>query len=739
MTPRLAPAGLLLLACLTHATHVCAQPVAGLAAPGYTGLGLTPSAEPAAWGQVLLAHDQALPGHTAAPRGHNLMVSAGVLPGLEITGRLATNDLHCNLYLAGSDPCRGAVTRDLSASFKAGHRFGLAALPGVRLSAAFGATDLGGAATFNRAWYGVLGAERGAWAATAGLARAHSAQAALDGAFGSLRWRAHEAVQLQAEAIGRRQWLGARLTLPARWRPAHLEPWLQWQHSLQRDSFTPAHWWSAGVSVQLDAPQRQGMAAWTELVQDLVASRAAGAGGAGGGSAQPAARRAPPVPPLSGAAATAAAQWAQALAQTLARAGFDDIGIGRRDDGALVVDVENGAWRWNDLDALGVALRRVAGASGQAPGHRLDVRLRRQGVVAWRAEMPLACLADWLAARPCADGGGATPGDPRPPRLLAGARARPAADEGAIAWWQQRINPGWQHPRLEFAPDLDTRVGTEFGAFDSTWGVDITLQWPLWRGATADLAWVRAIDHSADYAPGQVFSDFRIDDMWFRAMLHQVADLGPGLTGRASVGRLFGKLDGGQVELRWAPGDGQHRFGIASALFNHTDIDFQKRSTIASYRYMVQPLQTALELHGGRFWHGDRGALAVSRHWFGDVAVALYVRRSQFRPDAPRLYSPYGSQWVNAAGIEFSFPLTTRRDVEAAGVRVRGAERFGYGVQSVVGSREGSNNLTPWFGRFSPVPMALDAAVHNMDRNSQGWLDRQHGRIREAARLDEGP
>lgn len=741
-----------------------AQAIDGLAAPGFTGLGLTPSAAPAAWGQVLLGHDQALPGYAAAPRGHGVAVTAGVLPGLELTARLATNNLNCNLYGLHDDPCRGPVTRDLAASFKLGQRFSWSALPGVRLAASVGATDLGGAATHQRAWYGVLGAERGAWAATAGLARGVSAQAALDGPFASLRWRAHEVLQLQAEAIGHRQWVGARATLPATWRPAHLTPWLQWQHSLQKDAFTPAHWWAMGVSVQLDTlggpGPEAGAQAWRGWMDQLWAARAAQAlpaaaratadpvaaplamaanAGPGGpaGLAAPAGPQAPAAPAADAWAAQAerAGAWAERLAAALARAGFDDIGLGRRGE-HLVVDLENGAWRWNDLDALGVALGRVRAALDSAPARagRLDLRLRRQGVAVWRADLPLACLADWLAARPCAEAAAA------PPRLWAGARARVAADDPAVVWWLRGQHPGWQHPRLSLVPDLDTRVGTEYGSFDSTWGVDLVLQWPLWRGASADLAWVRALDHSDDYAPGRVFSDFRIDSQWYRAMLHQVVDLAPGLTGRASVGRLFKQLDGGQLELRWAPDDGRHRVGLTSALFNHREVDFQKRSTMASYRYMVQPLHTALELHGGRFWHGDKGVLAVSRHWFGDVAVALYLRRSRFGPEAPALYSPYGSRAVNAAGIEFSFPLSPRKDLALGPLRVQGSERFGYGVQSVVAAGDATNRLTPWFGRFAPVPMALDAAVHNMDRDSQGWLDRQHGRVREAARLPvDGP
>ena len=359
----------------------------------------------------------------------------------------------------------------------------------------------------------------------------------------------------------------------------------------------------------------------------------------------------------------------------------------------------------------------------------------RRGIVVWQVLGSPACIAGWLRGSSAGCPGG------QPPRLLAGANVRSAAAPAGMAWWVRKQRASWLRPRLLVAPDIDSRVGTEFGTFDSTWGVDLTLQLPLWRGALAELACVQALGHSADYDPGQAFADFRIDSQFYRAMLHQAVDLGPGLAGRVAVGRLFKKLDGGTAELRWQPGDGTHRLGIEVSHYQHIDTDFQKRSALASYRCFVATVQTSLELQGGRFWHGDSGGMVVSRHWFGDVSVALYLRRSQFAPSAPALYSPYGSQYVNAAGIEFTFPLTPRREHVGGLLQLRGADRFGYGVQTVVGQKT-SNNLTPWFGRFAPVPMGLSGSVDNFDRSSQAYLDSNLHRLREAWQklpVDEGP
>ena len=383
---------------------------------------MTPSATPAAWGQVLLGHDTALPGVANAGPGHNFQVAVGLLPGLEIAGRLATDDLNCNQYGLGANPCTGASQRDLSASLKLGHRVPLKRWPGLSLSVAAGATDLGGAATNYRSYYTVLGLDRGPWALHAGWARGVSNSAPLHGGFGSLAWRPRDWLQLQAERIGPRGWVGGKLLLPTAWRPDAIEPWLSFQRSLHGDGFTPRQWWGVGVAIQLDRPRKGGasggvsggasggsashltgdaepMAATSPAAAatspapaapaDAAAHAAAHASAGAPAMAAPAGLAlrqdglrdiaprlslpaaaqdvSPALSPssLSGDSAHGPAVWSRHLAQRLARAGFEDISIDQaRSGGPVVVEAENSGYAWNDLDALGVAMGQI-GQTGQ--------------------------------------------------------------------------------------------------------------------------------------------------------------------------------------------------------------------------------------------------------------------------------------------------------------------------------------------------------------------------------------
>jgi hypothetical protein len=283
-------------------------------------------------------------------------------------------------------------------------------------------------------------------------------------------------------------------------------------------------------------------------------------------------------------------------------------------------------------------------------------------------------------------------------------------------------------------PAMDSRVGTEYGTFDSTWGLNFTWQTPLWKGATADVAYVKAVGHSNDYAPGGIFSDFRIDSLLHRVMVHQAVALPLGLSARFAYGRLAQVLEGHHSELRWESPEGLHRISYESSQFAHRYVDFKKEFNMATYRYAIPRLGSTLELKSGTFWHGDKGQMVVSRHWFGDTNLSVFLRRSQFPVGAPALFSPYGSVPVTSAGVELSIPLTPRREVQADWLQPRGDDRFSYGLQSVIRAKNKTNYVTPYFGVFSPVPLGLDGVVYNFDRGSQTYLMANLARVRQAWR-----
>src|SRR3954465_11030437 len=69
-----------------------------LTSAGYTGLGITPTAQILGWGRMATSYENQLAGNPARLDGHNMVLGFGLLPNLEIAGRLATNTIHDNCF-----------------------------------------------------------------------------------------------------------------------------------------------------------------------------------------------------------------------------------------------------------------------------------------------------------------------------------------------------------------------------------------------------------------------------------------------------------------------------------------------------------------------------------------------------------------------------------------------------------------------------------------------------------------
>ena len=145
---------------------------------GYSGIGLIPSARTLHAGEAVVDYSRALPG-ARAPKGHNFQVGFGLMDELELVGKLATQDLNCNMFQAGA--CPPNTIRDFSASLK--WRLPSDWLDHHNAAVALGATDVGGAATHFRSYYAVGTKSIDQIDLHVGFAQAKADQAILHGTF----------------------------------------------------------------------------------------------------------------------------------------------------------------------------------------------------------------------------------------------------------------------------------------------------------------------------------------------------------------------------------------------------------------------------------------------------------------------------------------------------------------------------------------------------------------------------
>jgi len=739
---------------------------------GFSGGLLTPSARTLPWGTAGLRYDRQVPG-PRRHQGHNYAIGFGVLPYVEAAGRVATNDLHCNMYLPGACGPEGPGIRDLSMSFKV-------AVPldaDERFSVALGATDLGGAATNFRSYYGALGWRQGAFDLTLGTGQAESRSAVLSGPFARLAVQVLPMLQLSAERVPDGSWVTARLFAAPGWLPDHWQAFVDVNRRIGDSHHTDSSWFAAGLNIPLDFlgtgrstdAQRRAAAlapaplfrlsdgappsaeagvqpvapapAATATAAPAMADRTAPIGAdalprigqpglprvpapaADGGRLAQQAELAAAAPPAAGPVDPA---LLARLAEALDHVGVEDVAVGEQpgpDGGAtIVVRADNAGWRWNDLDALGVVLARVARvlAPGDVP---FRVVLGRRGVPTLMVDGTAACLAAFLrtGAADCPRG--------EAPVL------RSSGDLGFdralrdIRWAHTGGNPSWGRTRVTIAPGLRSAVATEYGIFDYSLAAEVGVEVPLWTGASVEMRRSFPLSHSEDYDTGRVYGPDRHRTVTDRVLFHQTLSLGHGVSARAALGRVFDDWRGGLGEVRWQPWDGRHRIGALAGQFRNDGslrAGFTAEPMLASYRYLVAPLDWAIEVTAGRFFLNDTGWAVGSRHWFGDFAVSAYVRSSA-HPNQP--------QPQRFAGIQFELPLTPRREMDSRWLRIQGADRWSYGVESLVG--DSHNLLTAGHGVLPPVPNGLDA-VHNHDRASSAYGRHHWGRIRQAAQRFSG-
>ncbi|HSV45688.1 MAG TPA: YjbH domain-containing protein, partial [Ramlibacter sp.] len=548
-----------------------------------TGLAVTPTAQLLRWGTMGLAYDNDVTGAAVNSRygteGQNLAVGFGLLPNLEVSGRVAANTQSVNCY---AEPCG---IRDLSFNFKAG----ITLDPAGHWHAAVGATDVGGAATMFRSAYGVVTYTSGQRAMgeldlSAGYAQRSNARpggpsSPLDGPFASAAYRPWSWLQGSLEYTDGGAWAAARVYAPANWLPEGWAAHLGANFRVHGDERSARNWFNLGLTVPLyKVPTVPATPASSSAPGALVVAPAPATGGR-----EFSPLGLPPSPPLDTPAPAPAIAQAPAagvddarlrqLADALVAKGFEDVHVGRLADGSVAVRINNATYNVNSADGLGVALGVLA---RQLAPERIQYRLvlTQRQIAIVSAQGRSDCLAQWIARE--------TPACTAA-RLFAPGNSAVDASLASAAWVVDGRAPSWATTRLMLQPVLRSTLATEYGVFDYSLGLRATVQQPLWQGAYAEVSHVSPLAESQDYRDGGVFAPARIQDATDRVLVHQVLRLpverlfgdadtaarwgANALSAHVALGRFDTNYNGAYGELRWEPGAGDNRFAVEAGRF----------------------------------------------------------------------------------------------------------------------------------------------------------------------------
>lgn len=733
-----------LLFCLSMLSSSIYAVDSGIAPLGFSGALSTPTAATLSVGQAGLAFSPYLDGQGVDVDGYNYLAGAGLLSGVEVFGRLATNTVadHC-----GEEYCG---LRDLSASVKVRLPDASVLLnrarPNWMPDLAVGATDLGGAATYFRSYYGVATWDRAWWAASLGLAHASSAsgrpQARLDGPFASVVAQPLPWLQGVLEYDGQDPQVGVRLITPDTLLPLGMQAQAEVRSGAAKDNNDKKNvgqtnsgrdvWWGISATVPLDFSHRQrpthGLnhqdrpAPQNKAASETHSMSVPAATMAVSASSNPAILNVEPSVRADQRMATARLQAAGELANRLQAKGFENIRVGYQAD-RWIVAVENQAYQWNTLDALGVALGVFSQWAGQGQSdNQLTLTIEQQEQPVLTIDTDQACVSAWLNdASIC--GAGVIRPSTQAADLQGWQRANPWAADSQ-PWLIRNQAPMRYRPQLSLAPVLNYALGTEYGSLDYSLGLSSTLEVPLfWSGLMADVRYISVITESKDYQGRGVFASSALQEGIDRAMLHQYLQGPYGLSAHFAAGQMYHDYRGALAEGQWQSASGAHQLSLLAGGFNQSSSDATGRPIIAGYRYQLPYSDIQFGIKAGEFFDGDRGYLLDSRFAYGDTFISLFYQSSKH---------PSDGSVQSYAGVQLSLPLGMRQNLPMRYGQVGGTAEYNQSIKTEVNNRVNRVIGANQYGRLATAPQSLDLQVNNRDRRSLQYFEQHLDRARQA-------
>lgn len=678
------------MAWLGLATVIAPANAHQLSPNGYSGLGLVPSANTLKGGTAVLAFDPSVPG-APITSGYNTQIGFGLMDNLELVGRLATNNQKCNAFQPGACPPKSY--RDFSSSMK--WSLPIDWLKQNNAAVAVGITDFGGAATFFRSYYAVGTKSFDQFDVSLGQAKGKVSSSILDGSFASATWRPTNWANVSVQKVGQNTSAHALLQTPVFTDGS--TAWLTFNHRISETPVMDKNWIGWGVSMPLDRVEKTSTS--TPLQKAI---------------------------PQAGTKELANLKPSD-LPEALKARGFYNPKIGTKANGQLVLELENTAYSWNNLDAAGLALGVISSAYAQETKEQeFELVLTTRGIKQLKVTGEAKCVGLWLSKGEVCS------------KLAVRSLVQRSADTAflpsslmnALGGLDESVNwtsgSAWSfRPEIIISPTLVTTIGTEYGSFDGDMGANINAVIPLWSGAVIENNRVKPLGvGTKQFEQGGLFYASRLKTATNRTLFHQLINL-PALNtqARLSAGTAYTVWDGRQIETSTQTDNGRHKLGFTDGTFKNDALAYnnERNYRLVNYRFANNDQQTSVtEVTQGKFWAGDKGFSINQRFWHGDTTMNIYLRRTRMTDSQPL---------VSFAGIQFAIPFTPRENKSLEHLGVRGVSQWTYSLETKV--LEKDNIIT---GGYGEVPKVGDSLVmtFNRDRNSNRYYDTNLGRMKNA-------
>lgn len=517
----------------------------------------------------------------------------------------------------------------------------------------------------------------------------------MKGAFGGAELKVHDYLYLLGDYDADEKNVGARAVFPQFWKvPVSFTATAKTSLSHRPGNFDVA----VGLSLPLDFRMKRAQPGFTAATRSVTLP-------------------APPGPPAAPSQPPGKVGL-DALRDALVREGFVNVRVGTAER-TLVVEYENVTYNHNELDALGVVMGLAAQAEPEA-FESLSVVVKRRDIRIASVSAPLSVVRDFMSG---ASEAGALRDCLRFDYDTSVARA--------TSFVAGNENRGGFTTSLVLAPSLTTFIGTEVDSFDYYLSLKPELNAMLWQGAAATARWNVPVGWSENLQNGREFSGSRQPTQLDRLMLFQAAKPFTTVTVNLGGGMVVADRFGTLNEAVWTPGEGEHRFRVAQAWTEDSNTHRRFELYLGAYRYFYGPLDLSMEAAAGKFWAGDQGASLEVKRYFEDTSVSFYAKRSKGEDR---------KVW-EAVGIQFTFPLTPRRDMKpVAKLQLRGTDEWAYAQETTLRNNNVNNPARGSLNYLAPYPLvinpqptqALYRSFYNKDRLNGGYLRQHLERLREA-------
>ncbi|MEI8605404.1 YjbH domain-containing protein [Pseudoalteromonas sp. B160] len=595
---------------------------------GYTGLINTPNAEVLSKGMADIGYNNQLDLRGVKYiDGHNFILSAGLFKGFEVSGQIAAESIHDNMFYSEG---KGQL-RDLSFNAK----YQIPYIPEDWLQVAVGFKDLAGASNKYETYYAVASKDLWDFRFSVGIGTNEKRTGKMNGAFAGIEWQPFKWFSVLTEYDSEAVNAAARLTIPKEWLYDIGEITLTSRfYSNTEFSEDTSNYW--GINFTLPLSDKLGYQQPVKAAPDVQNNTAnVPVATKGAASINPDAIKIQTpndytLPTVKPEARTTAkitnnteqqAELSQLNSQSvnlklaLVEDGFENVSVAFNNNNQLFVKFENSIFNRNDIDALGLVLGRVAELI-TLEGVEFSVQLNKYDLALLNVVGTVDNYKEFIINNISPD-------------LLITLGA--ALEPNGLVWvGTTDTSSPYFKPRLTIAPTISNTYATELGVFDYSVAIRADLEVPLWQGGGIILGGQVNVANSDDYAENKPFKNYRKETQFDRALFYQTFELPFGFYNQTQVGYIkdFYDYRGISNETAWLSDAGRHKVSFKFGSFQYQDYRGSRSYQMFNYQYNWVEQDITLHAQAGDFWYEDSGYKLESRFWFGDSYLAVFFEDS---------------------------------------------------------------------------------------------------------------